>query len=231
MEDRGTTGDIVSLERLRDAYDQLHEMDAIHAPSAYYGWVLDLLGASVGEHLLDIACGSGYLLQVADRRGLVAFGVDFSEVAVRRARCVTQRSRVVLSDAEVLPWKTETFDYATNLGSLEHFIHPERAIREMCRVLKPDGLISIEVPNSRYLWDMVRRQLGRRPISGTTQLISRVAPLDEWRRYLEHQGLKVQRIEASHSLSRSWKAIILRLTNPLTPLGLSYQFNFICRKQ
>lgn len=232
MEDRGLGSATATPERLRTDYDALHADDAIHAPDRYYHWVLDLLDIKPGTRLLDIACGGGYLLRAAIRRGVEAWGVDFSGVALKQARRVAPEARIILADAEALPLETAGFDYVTNLGSLEHFLQPERSLLEMRRVLKPDGLMSIEVPNSRYVWDLARTVVGRRPTSGTTQMVSRVATLEEWRQLLERHGVRVRRAVGARHWPTGWgvKATIRRLTNPWVPLPWSYQFNFVCHQ-
>jgi len=44
-----------------------------------YPFFLDYLNVKSGEKLLDIGCGTGYLLKATDQRGLQTYGVDISE--------------------------------------------------------------------------------------------------------------------------------------------------------
>ena len=45
-----------------------------------------------------------------------------------------------------LPFKENSFDVVWNQGVLEHFTEPEKAIKEMYRVTKPNGIVAILVP-------------------------------------------------------------------------------------
>jgi ubiquinone/menaquinone biosynthesis C-methylase UbiE len=208
---------------------------------AFYRWVLKKLKPIPGRQLLDIACGEGHLLRAAAEQGLCATGVDFSTQAIRSARQIAQRAHATIADAERLPFPKHTFDYATNLGSLEHFWSPEQGLREMGRVLKPDGLAALVLPNSYYVLDIVWSVWRRGYPVSHKQAIERFATAGEWRDLIQAHGLQVIR---SHKYnfcfprSRAdvrWYARFPRkvayvLLSPFTPFNLSYSFLFICRR-
>lgn len=50
------------------------------------------------------------------------------------------------ADAHELPFRDATFDAVVTTAVLEHVLRPERAVAEMARVLKPDGLVYSEMP-------------------------------------------------------------------------------------
>jgi SAM-dependent methyltransferase len=52
----------------------------------------------------------------------------------------------VLGDLEVLPFREKTFDAACCMNVLEHVRQPEACLREIHRVLKPEGIIYVMVP-------------------------------------------------------------------------------------
>jgi len=51
---------------------------------------LDYLGAQKGRKLLDVGCGTGFLLLAAFKRGLKTYGIDISEEAIKIAKkCIS----------------------------------------------------------------------------------------------------------------------------------------------
>ena len=52
----------------------------------------------------------------------------------------------VRADAEKLPFRSALFDCVVATALLEHVAHPQRVVREIHRVLRPYGLVYIEVP-------------------------------------------------------------------------------------
>jgi SAM-dependent methyltransferase len=181
------TGKISSLAALRSSYDRLWERVVLRERDEYYDWVLDLLQPSPGQELLDVACGAGFLVKAALDRGQSATGVDISPVALRRAQLLAPQGRYVEGPAEELPFADNSFDLVTCLGSLEHFLDPEAALREMRRVLKHDGKCCIVLPNSWYVGDVVA---GWARGSGLdhSQGLERFFALAEARRLIESAG-------------------------------------------
>ena len=122
---------------------------------SFYEWILSRLEVTAGSALLDIATGAGTLVKYAARRGADAVGIDISIAAIRKAKADHAALNIPLADGESLPFKSEHFDFVTNIGSLEHFLHPEKGLSEMNRVLKKSGKAGIFVPNSYSLGDIL----------------------------------------------------------------------------
>ena len=103
--------------------------------------IFDGVGASSGTSLLDIACGSGLALRMADARGVRVAGIDAAAPLVDIAR-----SRVPGADLRVgtmfdLEWDDETFDAVTSVNGI--WGGCEGALGEAHRVLKPGGRIGV----------------------------------------------------------------------------------------
>ena len=102
-----------------------------------YGWVLGLADIGAGDAVIDVGCGNGaYLPQVTALGGLPV-GVDLSAGMLR---AVTHRP-VVAASAEHLPFRGATFDIALAPHMLYHVDDRPRAIDELRRVLRPDGVL------------------------------------------------------------------------------------------
>ena len=144
---------IDSYNDIFDSSDRLQEM-----PS-YYPWILKHLCTKKEGLLLDIATGLGSVLTDSEKIGLKPIGIDISITAIRRVKQLDPDARALLGDGESLPFPDNSFDYVTNLGSLEHFLNPSKGIQEISRLLKNDGRAAIFVPNSYYLVDIIRNVL------------------------------------------------------------------------
>jgi 2-polyprenyl-3-methyl-5-hydroxy-6-metoxy-1,4-benzoquinol methylase len=96
--------------------------------------------------LLDIGCGSGTFLCLAQRRGFDAHGMDVSSHAVRIVReehGLPARQGGIGDDV----WPGESFDYVTMFHVLEHVVDPRKALRYARGLLRPGGSLVIQVPN------------------------------------------------------------------------------------
>src|SRR3989344_11821 len=107
------------------------------------------------QRLLDIGCGEGYFLQklLSQRKSIQAFGVDISQTNLNFAKKHIPDAKFLLAPAEKLPFKTAFFDCITCLEVLDHLPKPEKPIREIYRVLKPDGTFILSIPSyDNPLW-------------------------------------------------------------------------------
>ena len=124
-----------------------------------------------GMVVLDVGCGRGEILRHAAQLGADAYGIDYAPVAVNMSRRVIDplgsiapgHTAVYLADAKHLPFPTASFDRVLMFDVVEH-LHPwelDEALREIRRVLKPDGRFIVHTaPNiwyDRYAYPIVRR--------------------------------------------------------------------------
>ena len=123
------------------------DYDAVDLPATRqaFGPLLDSLGDLRGRHVLELAFGTGHLAAEALARGATVVGVDVAPAMVALARQRVPRASFHEGDAESLPFKDGQFDAVICCFGLMHFAEPARALREMARVLKPDGIIGFTV--------------------------------------------------------------------------------------
>ena len=134
--------------------------------------------------ILDVGCGTG-----ANLKMLAAFGktegVDISPQAVEFCR---QRGldSVKLGAAEQLPYGNGSFDLVTSLDVVEHLDDDVAGLREMRRVLRPDGRLLVFVPAFMFLWgvqDDVSNHRRRYTLPGLLKAVEAAGFSVEWSSY------------------------------------------------
>lgn len=93
-------------------------------------------------NLLDIGAGTGDFLLVAKQNGWNAIGIEPSE----KAKAIAQQKGVELK-SNLSEFQDHSFDLITMWHVLEHVPNLENQIKELQRLLKPNGSIVIAVPN------------------------------------------------------------------------------------
>ena len=194
------------------------------------------IGLRRGQTLLDVACGRGEWLLVAQEKGVQPYGLDLSEKAVEICQTMMPNGEFHTGPAESLPFDDAQFDLVSCLGSLEHFLKPELALAEMRRVAKPGASFLFAVPNAGFL----TRRLGLFGGTDQTDAYEKVRFMAEWEALFARAGLHVEGKWADlHVLSTDWIlagrwfALPLRLAQALSllvwPLHWQYQIYFQCR--
>lgn len=107
--------------------------------------LLQSLGVKPGMSLLDIACGPGYAAHAAYLQGAHPTGVDFSKQMIAIAKKKYPEVSFIEGDAQSLAFKNKSFDVvAMNFGLL-HLPDPDKALNEICRVLRAEGRLGFTV--------------------------------------------------------------------------------------
>lgn len=101
-----------------------------------------------GRRVLDIACGTGYGLEILAAAARAVVGVDANWDAARMA--ASQARDVILGDGARLPFPDAAFDAITSFETLEHLEERDRFLSELRRVLKPGGVCVLSTPNANY---------------------------------------------------------------------------------
>jgi len=123
--------------------------------------VIQRANIRVGNIVLDIGCGTGFLsLGVAKAVGKSGkvFCIDISEEMMKKARDNLSRAGVSnvefrVGDAENIPLEDSSVDKVVGNMVLHHCPKPEYAIKEMARVLKPKGrLVLADMEEHKEKW-------------------------------------------------------------------------------
>lgn len=156
--------------------------------------VTDGLAIRPDWKVLEIGCGVGRLLKPLSKQVARAVGVDLSEEMVRRGReYCAERPNVDLhrTDGSLDFLPKEEFDFVYSHIVFQHVprkAYIERYFREAARVLKPGGLLRIQV-------DGRSRQFFRRWVADSWSGV--VFSARELTRRLEHAGFRVTEIRGA----------------------------------
>ena len=116
----------------------------VHAAGGDLQRIIDLVATQTVQHALDAGCGAGHTaVGIAPHVGdVVAFDLtptmleQVTRLAAERGltNVTTQRG-----DVEALPFDNASFDLVVSRYSAHHWPHPQEALNEIARVLKPGG--------------------------------------------------------------------------------------------
>lgn len=139
--------------------------DQFFVPALFQTWpprVADIAMIREGQHVLDVACGTGILAcEAANRVGGTGtvVGLDINDGMLAVARRKYSAIQWHQGPAEALPFADSTFDVVVSQFGLMFFADRLRALREMARVLRPGGRLAVAV------WDTVEHIEGYAPLS------------------------------------------------------------------
>ncbi len=109
--------------------------------------MMEMLGNLQGKKVLDIGCGPGFYIKRINGRCKGIKGVDISDGAVKIARAVNPGIEILVGDTEKLPFRNGEFDIAFASLVFGHLKLWDRALREIRRVLKSNGIFCFSVYN------------------------------------------------------------------------------------
>jgi demethylmenaquinone methyltransferase/2-methoxy-6-polyprenyl-1,4-benzoquinol methylase len=131
-------------------YDVMNDLMSAGLHRAWKAYTVAASGVREGQAVLDIAGGTGDMSRAFARRvgpsGLVVHtDINESMLSVGRDRLIDEGLNLptTLCDAEGLPFAGARFDIVCVAFGLRNMTHKDRALAEMCRVLKPGGKLLV----------------------------------------------------------------------------------------
>jgi SAM-dependent methyltransferase len=140
-----STADPVAARPPADVYEA-EFVPALFRPFA--GTLLDAAAVGRGQRVLDVACGTGVLARTAAARvepGGAVTGLDANPEMLAVARRLDASIEWIDGRAEALPLPDGRFDAVVSQFGLMFFDDRVAALREMRRVLRPDGRLAVAV--------------------------------------------------------------------------------------
>jgi SAM-dependent methyltransferase len=134
--------------------------EKVYLTALFQEWcplAIQAANVKTGDSVVDVACGTGVLaIAVSEHVGAKGktIGVDINEGMLDIARSKSSSVEWLNAPAEVLPFTDDYFDCVVSQFGLMYFKNQEAAIREMMRVLQPNGTIAVIV------WDKLDNNPG-----------------------------------------------------------------------
>lgn len=197
----------VVAEKYERAFVKVSRKFAAHA--------LRLASVQAGMRVLDVAAGTGALTLAAARAGAQVDAIDFSPVMVGRLRAHVAAAglkgvTVNEMDGQALTFPDDTFDAAFSIFGLMFFPDRAKGMREMHRVLRPEGRVGIvvwnrpdRVGNLRLLGHAIRQAAPDVLMPPGPALWQELEDSQRFRRELEQTGFCNAYI---HTVEETWEA-------------------------
>jgi SAM-dependent methyltransferase len=142
-----------------------------------------------GGRLLDVGCGTGFIIHLAVDLFDEVHGVDITPAMM--AQVQTDRGNVTLHNApaEALPFSDASFDAVTAYSFIDHLDDPAAVLAEVFRVLRPGGVFYADLIPNRLFWqaltdlgdhsglaDIVGRE--QRMVTGNAKIVQETYGID-----------------------------------------------------
>jgi ubiquinone/menaquinone biosynthesis C-methylase UbiE len=109
------------------------------------------------RRLLDLGCGTGFIIDIAKHYVAEIDGVDVTEAMIRQVDCSgNARIRLHVGDAGAFPVEPGSYDVVTGYSFLHHLYDIGPALATAARALRPGGQFYADLEPNRYFWDAIK---------------------------------------------------------------------------
>lgn len=149
--------------------------------------------------VLDLGCGNGmHSIKIAKTcKEIIAIDSDIRQLEIGEYLSKEQNInniKFIQNNLEnKLPFNNNYFDKILCLDVLEHLYNREMCLLEIKRVLKPNGIVFISVPNKNTSWKKLQRKMGLNYFSDPDHKIE--YSLQEIQQQLTNMGFKIVKLE------------------------------------
>lgn len=178
-------------------YDKIAEK--IYVSDAFYNECLGMEKNYFGD-ILDIGCGQGIILKKLKEswgdkiKNLT--GIELSEKLLAMAGKNVPEARLLMADAENLPFSDDAFDFVIMTDVFQYLLDFDRALEEVKRVLKPGGKFIVSVPNKNWLLfeDYIKKRKNIQPLE------DHFFDFSEMKKLLEKHNFKILKYRGADCL-------------------------------
>ena len=107
------------------------------------------------DRMLDLGCGTGFLLNLAHDLFTTIDGIDATQAMLDRVDLSPGNITLHQGVVEALPFEPNTFDLATAYSFLDHLADHVPVLHEAHRVLRPGGMLYVDLIPNRSFWHAV----------------------------------------------------------------------------
>ena len=132
---------------LTDVYNE-HTIEHLHR----YAFALQFVE---NKQVVDIASGEGYGANLLSSRAHAVIGIDIDNETIEHAKIKYTKNNLsyIQGSAFNIPIESSTIDIVTSFETIEHHDKHEEMLREIKRILKPNGMLIISTPEKLYYSD------------------------------------------------------------------------------
>lgn len=148
----------VASKKLKDLLESVGDM----ALKRRAREIIEGINPRNGDKVLDLGCGDGFYLFLLSNLGfnLKLVGSDFDQLGLEAAKRNLKNEKISFTGGDLmkrLPFANNEFDKIILSEVAEHLPDDLKGLKEVYRVLKPEGTLCISVPNANYplFWDPV----------------------------------------------------------------------------
>jgi len=173
------------------------------------------------QKALDVGAGTGFLTRMLTPLFDEVYAVDVTQAMLEKIPSA-DNLKIVISPAETLPFQENTFDFVCSYSFLHHLYEPQIVLEEMVRVLKPGGLLYVDLEPNKSYWELMKRLDSSRSFENSSVLLREIRSTV----YIEEQIEAIYELpkevfaNAEYSKSISGGFLIDDLENQLVSLGL-----------
>lgn len=162
------------------------------------------------DQIIDLGCGDGFYLHLLKKisTSLSLIGFDYDSLVLENAakNLKTKKIRLLKGDIAKMPFKTNKFRKVIMTEVLEHIENEKKVLSEINRILRPNGILVVTVPNYNFpfLWDPINwilQHFFKIHISGTNFFAGiwarhlRLYKKTDLIRIIKKAGFKIEEVE------------------------------------
>ena len=148
-----------TFEKWNEEHATKHDLDKFYNhPNPLFRYIenkrikklIELAEIKAADKVLEVGCGAGHILERIPEGKL--YGIDISEIQIKRAKeRLGDKAELKKSPGEQIPFEDKFFDKMLCSEVIEHVLDPVPLLKEMKRVLKDDGVLSLSIPNENLI--------------------------------------------------------------------------------
>lgn len=201
-------------------YDTLRRLEVVNE---------DLLPEDIAnKKVLDAGCGTGWFAGAANKRKANVTAMDIGPDLLQKVSKKYPNISTVEGSVMNMPFSDNSFDIVISSEVIEHVENPEKAIAEISRVLKPNGIAIITTPNIFWKWTLIfANALKIRPYQGLENWSS----LQGLKESCVKHSLIIEKVRGVHLFPFVIQELtpLLRLVDNLYPLLNPFMLNLCLR--
>jgi SAM-dependent methyltransferase len=141
----------VDYDRVAAGYNKRYESGA-YGPEGIAAKLLNLIHEAGAEKILEVGCGTGHWLPILRDQAQVV-GIDQSLGMLRKAVEQEGKFSLIQGDADLLPFRCQSFDMVYCVNAFHHFKYPSAFIARAYGLLKKNGVLAVIGMNPHSLQD------------------------------------------------------------------------------